>query len=315
LRKLYNTASLTTTRTNELWALAGEKGAEITRFSPDLAPAVAVQHAMLRIVLDATDELEDSGPDLLHVDSTTRSSRWHRGLPAFRGEAPAIPERLKTVPAALCNLLSHAGAGESAAHIADALARGEIDAGSLLKVSLARNQKAIRVSALHHGFAPDLVWMLGELASSPLAHLWHLANEFPDGSASAAWDRGYCPWCGSWPALIECLDGSRVLRCSYCAASWRLNSPRCVYCANASESFVAAESGLPTGAGGRIELCGSCGGYTKSVDVTVLTPFPLLAIQDLATMALDTQAMNLQYRRPSIVDLDAIDPPSSTGCA
>ena len=52
---------------------------------------------------------------------------------------------------------------------------GSIDADSLLGVSLARNQKAIRTSALHMGFSPDLVWLIGELGSAPLAYHCRLA--------------------------------------------------------------------------------------------------------------------------------------------
>src|SRR5436189_2313606 len=37
----------------------------------------------------------------------------------------------------------------------------------LLTASLARNQAAIRTGASHRGLAPDLVWLVAELAVSP----------------------------------------------------------------------------------------------------------------------------------------------------
>jgi formate dehydrogenase maturation protein FdhE len=104
-----------------------------------------------------------------------------------------------------------------------------------------------------------------------------------------------------------------VLRCSYCAAAWPLASSRCVYCGNQDDRFVAAAPDV-LNAGRRLELCGACGGYTKVIDVASLTPFPLIAIEDLATMKLDEGAMNRAYRRPDLFDLDVIDPPTEPAC-
>jgi formate dehydrogenase maturation protein FdhE len=52
----------------------------------------------------------------------------------------------------------------------------------------------------------------------------------------------------------------------------------------------------------RVEVCGSCGGYLKAVDVPALSPFPLLAISDLETMDLDAAAMEHGYARPTLRD-------------
>jgi formate dehydrogenase maturation protein FdhE len=171
------------------------------------------------------------------------------------------------------------------------------------------------------GFSPDLVWLIGELASSPLAHhLQEQVMEKPGSSALFAfdgversrrplfsWDRGYCPFCGSWPAFIESCRGERQLRCSYCALAWTLPSPRCVYCGNEREGFVVAAPEMGRRER-RIELCATCGNYTKVLEVADMTPFPLLAIEDLASMDLDRAAMNRDYRRPELFDLDRIEP-------
>ena len=174
-----------------------------------------------------------------------------------------IPPGLKDILLPLCTALAECGAGESALHIRDAIAANGIDADSLLGVSLARNQKAIRTSALHMGFSPDLVWLIGELGSAPLAH--HLSSHRPssivrstmdDRRSTIDWDRGYCPFCGSWPAFIEAHDDAHMLRCSYCALGWSLQSHRCVYCGNAGEDFVAAAPDVNQPQR-RVELCGA----------------------------------------------------------
>jgi FdhE protein len=182
------------------------------------------------------------------------------------------------------------------------------------------------------GFSPDLLWLIGELGSAPLAHCLAAGlkastttdaagihgADLPDPSLRRAdprtadvqvglhWNRGYCPCCGSWPVFIEAGD-AHTLRCSYCALGWSLAPHGCAYCGNVGADFVAAalDVGAPQQ---RVELCGACGGYTKVIDVREPTPFPLLAIGDLATMHLDHGAMARGYRRPVLFDLDAIEP-------
>jgi formate dehydrogenase accessory protein FdhE len=309
---------VTTTYAGGLWQLAEQKWAGIAGKFPELDHAITLQKSMLRLLIDARERLEDSQPALPEVTRDAILGKWRRGVPALRNETLAIPEELKNILPPLCDVLAGGGAGESAAHIRDALATGEIDAGSLLRVSLARNRTAIRTSSLHHGFSADLVWVIGELASSPLAHYCqtHLLNPRELRPADAGWDRGYCPCCGSWPAFIEALDGEDgrgFLRCSYCAATWQLTSRRCTYCGTADGRFMVAAPDMES-AGRRLELCGACGNYTKVIDVASLTPFPLIAIEDLATMDLDQGAMQRGYRRPDLFDLDALEPPTSPNC-
>jgi FdhE protein len=304
-----------TFHSDTLWLRARARWAEITAHSPDLAPAVALQQRLLRLMIDAASALEEAPPALGPAARIT--GKWGRGVPALRNEIVVIPPRLKQMLGPLCTALADGGAGESALHIGDAIAAGNIDADSLLSVSLARNQKAIRTSALHMGFSPDLVWLIGELGSAPLAH--HLASSIVPRSLmddrrstiEGLWDRGYCPLCGSWPAFIESRDGAHELRCSYCALAWSLTSHRCVYCGNDSEDFLAAAHDV-NAPQRRVDLCGRCSGYTKVIEVRERTPFPLLAIEDLATLQLDEGAMERGYRRPELFDLDTIEPGTST---
>ena len=273
-------------------------------------------------MIDASNGLDAHLPVTLSAESIL--AKWARGLPALRNEVIPISDALKEVLPELCNALAECGAGDSAVHIRDAIVAKAIDADSLLSVSLARNQKAIRSSALHMGFSPALVWLIGELGSAPLAHnlsagLKASTTKPAGGDVRSAdlqgglldWNRGYCPFCGSWPAFIEAQDDAHALRCSYCALAWSLQSHRCVYCGNTGENFVAAALDA-TQPQRRVELCRQCSGYTKVVDVREPTPFPLLAIEDLATLQLDQGAMDRGYRRPELFDLDTIEPRTST---
>jgi FdhE protein len=300
--------------TDVAWQTAERRWAQIARNSPDLAPAIALQRRILRALLDAALEIENDAPDVDALSSDAIRSNWLRGLPAFRNASVPVPPRLKSALPALCLAMIDAGAGEAAEHLHRALQDGRINPDSLLRTSFARNDKAIRTSALHMDLSPDLVWLVGELGSAPLAeHLQQrLRTRASLGSGLTDWDRGYCPYCGSWPVLIEVRAGTRVLRCSFCASAWSLTSHRCVYCANTDERFVGAAP-APSDPARRIEFCGACGNYTKVIDVAEPTVFPLLAIEDLATVDLDQAAMDRGYSRPRLFDLDTIEPRTSAG--
>jgi len=307
---------MTTIRAADLWRLAEAKWAEIAANTPDLAPALAVQKGLLRLLVDAAEAFQiPAGAILWELTPDLVLAKWAREVPAFRHESVVIPSALKAILPLFCDVLAEGGAGDSARHIKNALVTGAIDAGSLLSVSFARNQKAIRTSSIHMGLAPDLVWLVGELGSSPLAHRLQatLLAQPELHDAVLDWNRGYCPCCGSWPALVEMLDGARMLRCSYCAAAWELRSYRCIYCGNEDGRFVAAAPDMAR-KDRRLELCGSCGKYTKVIDVNSLTPFPLVAIEDLASIDLDQGAMSREYSRPALFDVDAIDPPPLARC-
>jgi hypothetical protein len=321
--KLYNTRLVQETHSQDLWRRATARWAEIGAISPDLAPAVSLQQRLVRLILDAAALLDEAVLPTLTPASV--EEKWRRGLPALRNEHVAIPDPLKHTLPSFCGALAEAGAGDSARHIRDALLHGQIDGGSLLSVSLARNQKAIRTSALHMGFSPDLVWLIGELASSPLAHhlqtqLWGPEPEKGSGAFFStdqhekgtrplfrSWDHGYCPFCGSWPAFIESQAGSHALRCSFCALAWTLRSLRCIYCGNSGTDFISAAPDVNRPQR-RVQLCAACGSYTKVIEVAEATPFPLIAIEDLATIELDRGAMGRKYQRPPLYDLDAIEP-------
>src|SRR5262249_41806495 len=119
--------------------------------------------------------------------------------------------------------------------------------------------------------------------------------------AVESWDCGYCPACGSWPAVAEVVAGHRTLRCSFCSVAWELKTYACVYCGNDSEAFIPAAPDAER-KDRRVEACGACGSYLKTIDLQELSPFPLLAISDLETMDLDVAAMEHNYGRPALKD-------------
>jgi len=289
----------------DLVEMAERRWTAIRASRPDLQPALDLQKSLLALVGEIAAALDGGRLPRLSLPPRYLTAKLARGVPAFAGEPIPLPVPvLKPALARFCAALAAGGAGDSAAHIGHAIAGGNLDAGSLLQASLARNQEAIRTGAIHRGLAPDLVWLVAELALGPFVYALQslvLGQAKDEGlrRALAGWAHGYCPACGSWPALAEVVGGHRCLRCSFCSSGWELPSYACIYCERAGEQFVTAAPN-PDRSDRRVELCGGCGGYLKTIDLPELSPFPLLSISDIETTDLDVAAMEHGYRRPAL---------------
>jgi formate dehydrogenase maturation protein FdhE len=279
--------------------LAGER--------PDTLRAISLNRRLLTRQIALVED-----PDLIDVDRPLTA----RGelLESLRAGVPVLPllqnlqlplERLRHAMADFLDHLAWGGAGEAARKIARALAADTLDTGAAVRASLARNDTAARHLAGGLGLNLPVLWLAVDLAVAPVAHRLQQAvlEEQADGDVRDAveqWRRGACPACGSWPALAEFFGGERLNRCAYCACMWPFGGG-CTYCGQSGAAFrtIALDARTP---GRRLELCRGCGGYLKTIDVERPTPFPLLAIEDLATGDLDTAAARHGFRRISLSD-------------
>lgn len=285
-------------------AAAAARWDRILGSMPELQAAVSLQRDLIGLMVDLMDILKRSGVPRLTLPPKYLAAKLNRGTPALQGEPVPIPDTVLTPTLlAVCDALARGGADQAALHIRSALTETRIEACSLLAASLKRDQAAIRTGAVHRGLAPDLLWLIAELAVSPFAHALQQSLVAPEPATSPfrvaldAWRHGFCPFCGSWPALAEVAATHRVLRCSFCALAWEPDMAACVYCGEGGAAFVTAAP-KDHREEHRIEVCNSCRAYLKAIDVPALSPFPLVGIADLETMALDVAAMEQGYTRP-----------------
>jgi hypothetical protein len=272
---------------------------------PELEPALALQRELLTRTIDLAETLGGGRLPRLSLPPRYLAAKLARGVPALAGEPIPLPVPVLTpVLLQLCDALASGGAGDAATHIRQELESGKLEASSLLTASLHRDQGALRTGAVHRGLSPDLMWLIAELAVSPFAHALQkmlfgtvAAGELRE--ALDAWNHGYCPACGSWPAVGEVAAGHRTLRCSFCSCAWELNTYACIYCENSGEGFVTAAPDAER-KDRRIEVCSGCGSYLKTIDLPELSPFPLLSISDIETTDLDVAAMEHGYARPGL---------------
>lgn len=299
---------------DDLLERAGRRWESLAASRPDLGPAIDLQRHLLGEMIATLGRLDAQEGAIPTLDRTAAAINLGRGLPVLHGVPVDIPvELMASSLDRFCQHLAEGGAGDAARHLLETLEAGRLNRGSLLSASLARSQRAIEAGANQMGLSPDLVWLVGELATAPLANRLQ-QRLFGDGrsialdlrSALDSWDRGYCPACGSWPALIEYIDDGRWLRCSFCAAAWELSSPRCVYCGEASSAFSTTAPD-PGAARLLLEACTGCRGYTKAIRVERPAEFPLVAIEDLETLALDQAAMAGDYVRPTMPELEGLE--------
>jgi FdhE protein len=294
----------------DLLQSAEDRWGAIVDARPDLAPAIDLQRGLLTLVLELAAALEHGKMPRLSLPPKYLAAKLARGVPVIAGEPIPLPVPTLTPPLLqMCETLAAGGAGEAATHIREAIAGGAIEPGSLLTASLTRDQNVIRSGANHRGLSPDLLWLVGELAVSPFVHLLQrtlFSNATGDlAAALEQWHRGYCPACGSWPAVAEVVGGHRTLRCSFCSSAWERTAYSCIYCDERDEKFVTAAPD-PERKDRRIEVCANCSGYLKAIDLHELSPFPLLSITDIETTDLDMAAMEHGYGRPAMKDIKAL---------
>jgi FdhE protein len=284
---------------------ARERWKAIRQTRPDLAPALALQGELLTRLIDLAGSLAKGRLPRLSLPPKYLAAKLGHGVPALAGEPIPLPVAVLTPTLfRLCDALAAGGAGDAATHIRESMDTGHLEAASLLTASLRRDQAALRTGAVHRGLSPDLMWLVAELAVSPYAHALQqmLFGSLEAGDLRTAldgWNRGYCPACGSWPAVGEVAAGHRTLRCSFCSCAWELKTYACIYCEESGEPFVTAAPNTERN-DRRIEVCSTCGGYLKTLDVPALSPFPLLSISDIETTDLDVAAMEHRYARPPL---------------
>lgn len=277
---------------------------------PDLASALALQRRLLTRELDLVDMLLNGGVPGLALPGRYLATKLRGGIPVLHAEPVPLPGGLLTLALRdFCGQLGTGPTAEATRAIEEAIDGARLDAGAVLSACFGRDQHRVRHMASHASLSADILWLVAELSVAPFAHLLQLqlfASADQDGGhasplheALTHWDRGYCPACGTWPALTEVGPQGHTLRCAFCARGWTLAEYCCVYCGDDGEQFITAALD-PEVPGRRLQLCGSCGGYMKVVELEQPCAFPMAALEDMASLDLDMAALERNYVRPPL---------------
>ena len=173
-----------------------------------------------------------------------------------------------------------------------------VDPLALILAGVERDGGTLDVLAGKLAVSNDTVAVLAQLSALPL--LLNVARA-SGAESSRTWQRGYCPVCGAWPAMVEMrgIQRERWLRCGCCGSDWVLPVLRCAFCDETDHQKL----GLLLSEGNeqqiRIETCSTCHGYLKSVTTLAALPFVALATKDASTVAFDLAAQDRGYARPT----------------
>ena len=102
------------------------------------------------------------------------------------------------------------------------------------------------------------------------------------------WHRGYCPVCGGAPAFAAMHDEGRprTLLCSRCNGEWNFRRFGCPFCLDRDhQTYYPSEEGNY-----RLNVCGSCQRYIKSIDMRGSAEMYCLPVEVLATVSMDIAA-------------------------
>ena len=114
-----------------------------------------------------------------------------------------------------------------------------------------------------------------------------------------AWQRGYCPVCGSRPLIGKFRedDGLWLLECSLCHSLWNIQRVGCSFCCDGAQGTLEYLY-LDDDRSRRVQYCGACRTYVKTVDLREGEHGVLLPLENIVTYRLDQAASEEGLKPP-----------------
>jgi FdhE protein len=233
----------------------------------------------------------------VHIEKRMRDIQQVKGFPLFSRED--LPLDLDAGADLLKKFLSHLGASDrnDSTGLTTALKKAETVAewsSELFRAILRQDEKALTRMAREVDLDPYVLVFLGKTALRPsLEQFRKTASGELDKSG---WDEGYCPLCGSEPAMA-CFEncGRRYLYCELCGEKWPFPRVKCPFCGMVEQDRLGyfeteEEEGL------RVYFCRECRRYLKTIDKRVFEEPAPLELEGLATLHLDLLAQEHGFK-------------------
>ncbi len=174
--------------------------------------------------------------------------------------------------------------------------RGELDLQELVKKVFGFDSDYLETWARKLGVEVEDLFYWGLRLGTPVFELY--AARLKEKIDSDKWSKGYCPVCGSPPAMayLRHDDGKRILWCRFCGTQWSFLRLKCPFCSNEDQDtlryFFTDEEGPY-----RVYVCDKCKKYVKTIDQRKLKEQARLdlAWEDMETITLDVLAQKDGY--------------------
>lgn len=122
----------------------------------------------------------------------------------------------------------------------------------------------------------------------------------PHHDSTVPWPHGHCPICGGLPLMGRLLEegGARMHVCSFCSFEYRVPRLGCPFCL-AGEGENAEYYASDEEPGYVLDVCSTCNNYIKLADFRDLDRVWMPLLDDLASLALDLYARQMNFTRPT----------------
>jgi len=249
--------------------------AEITQWVGDL----------LSTTVEASENIRLSD---LKLDFNPLPETWHQGKSLLNPEELFLGwEKISALYKRLVELVGKREDGRRQAEgLLKAIEEMENGAPVVMKAALSSNYEAIEASAKAFNIDSPVLVLLLHLSLRP--SLLIIAQAVLEHLDLSLWDYGHCPVCGSAPRLADLSGegGKRRLHCSLCETAWSYPRLRCPFCENDNRKELSYLQGKNE-IGLRVDLCGHCNNYLKTIDLREIPGPIILPLDDVATWHLD----------------------------
>jgi FdhE protein len=201
----------------------------------------------------------------------------------------------------LCKVMSQSKkACQDAELIIKALRNKEIDILELLEHAGSNGDEFVDTISKELNVKKDVLTFLARNSVKPIFEAY--AKKLGGYVDQERWWKGYCPICGSEPAMAELRkEGARYLVCSSCSFEWRFNRVKCPFCENDDHEklkyfYAEQEEGRMY----RIDVCDKCKRYIKTIDTEQLGEEVIPIIEDAGTLFLDVLAATAGFKKEGI---------------
>jgi len=269
---------------------------------PEMAEAAALYCAILPRLHAA--EAPQANLPAPKMDPEVARRKLAQGIPLLVGEdLPFDAAAAAELFVALCRAVERAGPGISSANpkaavqMRRAVERGELDLAAVWPALAGGDQAALQHIGEGVGISLPLLALLGQNSLKPALRVQ--AEKLDGGVDLDGWQRMICPVCGCPPLLAEVQgkEGTRRLRCGMCGTGWRYPRLQCAVCGQADDRALGYILVRGEAEKYRVQICDVCSGYIKVITLVAPTPVDMLAVEDLATLHLDSLAAERGYIR------------------
>ncbi len=191
--------------------------------------------------------------------------------------------------------------------IRTALAAGTFPADDFLGAAYGGRLEEAHEIAGQIGVEPKILLFVLVQTAKPV--LEKRAQALRPHIAELAWNKGYCPICGSFPELsiLRGKEGQRRLRCSFCANEWRFYRSACP-CCEAQEPGHGEMIFVDGCEQEFVEVCHNCKTYITGIDTRKLAEEIVPEVMEINLLHLDAIA-----REKGFLALKEMEGPRSAG--